>query len=115
MNDFFLKTIGLIPCYPLIGALLSTLWFPSIIRRTGPRPAGYVNIITTLFAFLHGLFALTEIWGQPPQQLIIPWFSIVNLNLDIPLEISVITVAATLVITGLNLLAKIYAVGYIVS
>lgn len=112
MTDFFLKTLWWIPCYPLIGALLSTLWFPSIIRRTGPRPAGYVNIITSLFAFVHGLFALTEIWGQPPQQLIIPWFSIVNLNLDIPLEISVVTVSATLVITGLNVLAQIYAVGY---
>ncbi len=112
MTDFFLKTIWWIPCYPLIGALLSTLWFPSIIRRTGPRPAGYLNILTTLFAFVHGLFALTEIWGQPAQQLIIPWFSIVNLNLDIPLEVSVVTVAATLVITGLNILAQIYAVGY---
>ncbi|CAD5978239.1 NAD(P)H-quinone oxidoreductase subunit 5, organellar chromatophore 2 [Planktothrix tepida] len=112
MADFFLKTIWWIPCYPLIGALLSTLWFPSIIRRTGPRPAGYVNIITSLFAFVHGLVALTEIWGHPPQRLIIPWFSIVDLNLSIPLEVSVVTIGATLVITGLNLLAQIYAIGY---
>lgn len=112
MADFFLKTIWWIPCYPLIGALLSTLWFPSIIRRTGPRPAGYVNIITSLFAFVHGLCALTEIWGHPPQPFVIPWFSIVDLNLSIPLEVSVVTVGATLVINGLNLLAQIYAVGY---
>lgn len=113
MAEFFLKTIWWIPCYPLIGALLSTLWFPAIIRRTGPRPAGYVNIITTLLALAHGLFALITVWGQPAQTLIIPWFHVVDLDFTIPLEVSAVTIGATLVITGLNLLAQIYAIGYL--
>lgn len=113
MAEFFLKTIWWIPCYPLIGALLSTLWFPAIIRRTGPRPAGYVNIVTTLIALVHGLFALITIWGQPAQAVVIPWFQVVDLDFTIPLEVSTVTVGATLVITALNLLAQIYAVGYL--
>lgn len=112
MSEFFLKTIWWIPLYPLMGAILSIPWSPGIIRKTGPRPAGYLNILMTFIAFLHGLFALNAIWGQPAQKLIIPYLQVVDLDFSIPLEISTVTLGATLVITGLNLLAQIYAIGY---
>jgi NAD(P)H-quinone oxidoreductase subunit 5 len=112
MAQFFLETAWLIPCYPLIGSILAIPWSPSIIRRTGPRPAGYINALMTLVAFLHGLIALPATWNQPAQEVLIPWLQVVDLDLTIPLELSSITIGATLVITGINLLAQIYAIGY---
>lgn len=112
MAQFFLQTAWLIPCYPFIGAILAILWFPGIIRRTGPRPSGYINAVMTFIAFLQGIFALAATWNQPAQQIFIPWLQVANLNLTIPLEISSVTIGATLVITGINLLAQIYAIGY---
>ncbi|MGE5658521.1 MAG: NAD(P)H-quinone oxidoreductase subunit F [Actinomycetota bacterium] len=112
MAEFFLQTVWLIPCYPLIGAVLSMLWFPSITRLTGPRPAGYVNAILTFIAFTHGVLALPATWNQPPQELLIPWLQVADLDLTIPLEISSVTLGATILVTGLNLLAQIFAVGY---
>jgi len=88
------------------------LWFPAVTRRTGPRPSGYVNAILTFFAFLHGAIALTAIWNQPAQHQLIPWLNVAGLDLTIPVEISAVTVGATVLITGLNLLAQIYAFGY---
>lgn len=113
MSQFLLQTIWMVPIYPLIGMILTIPWSPGIIRRTGPRPSGYVNLITTFLAFLHGLFALTAIWNQASYQLFIPWLQVANLDLTLPLEISTVTVGATVVITGLNFLAQIFAVGYL--
>lgn len=112
MAQILLQTVWLIPCYPLIGGVLSILWFPAVTRRTGPRPSGYVNAILTFFAFLHGVIALIAIWNQPAQQQFIPWLNVAGLDLTIPVEISSVTVGATVLITGLNLLAQIYAFGY---
>lgn len=88
------------------------LWFPAVTRRTGPRPSGYVNAIFTLFAFVHGVIALTAIWNQPAQHQFIPWLNVAGLDLTIPVEISSVTIGATVLITGLNFLAQIYAIGY---
>jgi NAD(P)H-quinone oxidoreductase subunit 5 len=112
MAEFFLHSAWLIPCYALIGAVLAIPWSPGIIRLTGPRPAGYINAIMTLIAFLHGVLALPATWNQPPQQLLIPWLHVANLDLTIPVALSSVTIGATIVITGLNLLGQIYAIGY---
>ena len=112
MAQFFLQTAWLIPCYALIGALLAVPWSPAIIRRTGPRPSGYINAIMTAIAFLHGLLALPATWNQPAQELLIPWLHVVDLDLTIPVQLSSVTIGATMVVTGLNLLAQIYAIGY---
>jgi NAD(P)H-quinone oxidoreductase subunit 5 len=112
MAQFFLETAWLIPCYPLIGAILAIPWSPGIIRRTGPRPSGYLNAVMTFIAFLHGLIALSATWNQPAQELLIPWLQVVDLDLTIPLELSSVTIGAILVITGINLLAQVYAIGY---
>jgi NAD(P)H-quinone oxidoreductase subunit 5 len=112
LSKTMIDTIWLIPVYSLIGATLSIIWFPSITRRTGPRPAGYVNIVMTLLSFVHGLLALPAIWHQPPIHWQVSWFTVAGLDFPIPIEVSVLTVGATILITGLNLLAQVYAVGY---
>lgn len=112
MVYFLLQTIWLVPCYALIGATLSIAWVPGIIRRTGPRPSAYINLLMTLLAFVHGLVALFASWNQPPQQVLIPWLSVANLDLSFPVEISSVTVAAVVLVTGINLLAQTYAIGY---
>ncbi len=112
MAQFFLQTIWFVPLYALIGAVLTIPWSPGIIRYTGPRPAGYINLLMTSLAFVHGLIALQATWNQPAQQIIIPWLQVANLDISLPLEISAITVGATVLVTGMNLLAQIYAVGY---
>jgi len=92
--------------------MLSIIWFPSITRKTGPRPAGYVNIFMTLCSLVHAIAALTVVWGQPAKLLSFPWLKVGGLNFTIDLQISEITVGAIVLITAINLLAEIYAVGY---
>ncbi|MEH2456041.1 NAD(P)H-quinone oxidoreductase subunit F [Nostoc sp.] len=112
MAQFLVETVWLVPCYALIGGLLAVPWSPGIIRKTGPRPAGYVNLVMTFLAFVHSAIALQATWNQPPQNVFIPWLSTAGLDLTIALEISSVSVGALVVITGLNLLAQIYAIGY---
>jgi NAD(P)H-quinone oxidoreductase subunit 5 len=113
MTQVFSQTVWLVPCYALLGAILAIPWSPGFIRKTGPRPAGYVNIVTTLFAFVHSLLSLREIWHQAPQYLSFGWLSAPGLNITLDLEISTVTVGAMVVIAGLNLLAQIFAIGYL--
>ncbi|MDB9526124.1 NAD(P)H-quinone oxidoreductase subunit F [Oscillatoria sp. CS-180] len=108
------ETSWLIPLYPLLGALLTIPWSPAFIRRTGPRPAGYVNIATTLLAFIHSLGAFQALWGKSSEQFFfVPWLQVADLNLNIPIEVSAITVGACILITGLNLTAQVYAIAYL--
>lgn len=112
MAQFLVETVWLVPLYALIGGLLAVPWSPGIIRRTGPRPAGDVNLIMTFLAFVHSALAFPATWNQPAYQVFIPWLSTAGLNLSIDLEISSISVGAMIVVCGLNLLAQIYAIGY---
>ncbi|MEH2209018.1 NAD(P)H-quinone oxidoreductase subunit F [Nostoc sp.] len=112
MAQFLLETVWLVPCYALIGGLLAVPWSPGIIRKTGPRPAGYVNLVMTFLAFVHSAIALQATWNHPAQEVFIPWLSTAGLDLTIALDISSVSVSALVVITGLNLLAQIYAIGY---
>jgi NAD(P)H-quinone oxidoreductase subunit 5 len=112
MDQYLLDTVWLIPVYALIGGLLAIPWSPGIIRKTGPRPAGYVNIVMTFFSFFHAVFAFFAIWNHPAKEVFIPWLSTAGLQLTINVEISAVSVGALIIITGLNLLAQIYAIGY---
>ncbi|MGM3304676.1 NAD(P)H-quinone oxidoreductase subunit F [Anabaena sp. WFMT] len=112
MFESLLETVWLVPCYALLGGILALPWSPGIIRRTGSRPAGYVNLVMTFFSLLHSVLAFTATWNHPAKEVLIPWLSTVGLNLTINLELSSITVGALIIITGLNFLAQVYAVGY---
>ncbi|MGL5511591.1 MAG: proton-conducting transporter membrane subunit, partial [Microcoleaceae cyanobacterium] len=113
MSEYLFQTAWFIPLYALAGALLALPWSPGIIRKTGPRPAGYFNTLTTLLGLFHGIFALPAAWQQTPLQLEATWLSVANLHITIPVELSVITIGATVLINGLNLLAQIYAIAYL--
>ncbi|MBD2042652.1 NAD(P)H-quinone oxidoreductase subunit F [Microcoleus sp. FACHB-672] len=112
MSNFLLQSVWFVPCYALIGAVIGALWSPGIIRRTGPRPAGYLNALMTFSAFAHSVIALPAAWNYGPQEISFSWLSAAGLNLSIDLEISVVSIGAMALVTGLNLLAQIYAVGY---
>ncbi len=108
----FFQNVWLIPCYSLIGAILTVPWSPGFIRKTGSRPAGYINLLMTLLSFVHALVALSASWNQPAQHIVIPWLNVASLDISIPIEVSSLTIAAIVLITGLNLSAQIYAIGY---
>jgi NAD(P)H-quinone oxidoreductase subunit 5 len=104
MTPILAQTSWLIPLYPLLGALLTIPWSPAFVTRTGPRPAGYINIVMTTLALLHSLLAFLAFWGKSsPQFFFAPWLNVAGLDLTIPLEASAITLGACVLITTLNL------------
>ena len=112
MNEFLFLTSWFVPLYSLLGAILTLPWSIGIIHRTGPRPAAYLNLLTTIFGFVHSLLVFKDIWYREQENLIITWFQAADFQLSFALEISVVSVGATVLITGLSLLAQIYALGY---
>ena len=112
MIEALSQTIWLVPLYALIGAILAIPWSPGIIRETGPRPSGYVNLLMTFIALIHSLVALVDTWEKPTTYLSFPWLHAVDLNITFDIEISTINLSALVLITGLNFLVQIYAIGY---
>lgn len=112
MAHLLLDTSWWVPLYGLLGALAAIPWAIGLIRRTGPRPAAYLNLSMTLLALLHGLVVLQQIWGQPAQEILVPWLEVMDLRLSLSLEISPLSIGASVVITGLSLLAQLFALGY---
>ncbi|UXE62568.1 MAG: NAD(P)H-quinone oxidoreductase subunit F [Woronichinia naegeliana WA131] len=113
MLESLSQVVWLVPCYALLGAVLAIPWSPGIIRQTGPRPAGYISIAMTAIALVHSLLALKFIWDKPAIDLSFPWLHAANLDISLDFEVSAVNVAALVLITGLNLAAQIYAVGYL--
>ncbi|MBD2139040.1 NAD(P)H-quinone oxidoreductase subunit F [Anabaena sp. FACHB-1237] len=112
MNDFLFLTSWLVPLYSLVGAIFTLPWSLGIIQRTGQRPAAYLNLLTTIVGFIHSLIVFKNIWIREQENLIITWFQAGDFNLSFALELSVVSIGATVLITGLSLLAQIYALGY---
>jgi len=108
-----LQSIWLVPLYSLLGAALSIIWFPSITRRTGPRPAGYINALMTFLSFTHALLALPATWNQPAYELSFKWLEVAGLTFTLPIQVSSLTVGAVILISGMNLLAQVFAFGYL--
>ena len=112
MSEIFNQSIWLVPVYAIVGAILAIPWSPGIIRNSGPRPAGYINIIMTSIALIHSILALGEIWQQPAQYVSFQWLQAAGLNISFDIEISTVNIGALILIAGLNLIAQIYAIGY---
>lgn len=113
MLQFLIQTSWWVPAYGLLGALLTLPWSTGIIRRTGPRPAAYFNFLMTILALLHSMALLREIWDLPSLHIDTPWLRIMDLNLYFSLEISRVSIGAAILITGLSMLAQIFALGYL--
>lgn len=112
MFQLLLQTSWWIPCYGLLGALLTLPWALGLIRGSGPRPAAYLNLLMTVVAFGHGTLLLQGILQQPSQQLVWHWLQVPDLDLSLALDISPLSVGAVELVTGLSLFAQCYAIGY---
>ena len=106
-----LETAWLLPCYGLLGAGLTLPWSLRILRRTGPRPAVYLNILMTTIALVHSCWLLTSIWGQPAQQFEFIWFQSFDLNLACSFNVSMISVGASVMIALMSLISQVYGLG----
>jgi len=112
MNQLLLQTSWWIPFYGLLGAILTLPWSTGLIRRTGPRPAAYVNLLMTTLAVVHGSLLFSATLNGEPQQLIFPWFHAADLEISFALNISSVSVGAMELVTGMSLLAQLFALGY---
>ena len=112
MNNFLLQISWFIPFYGLIGAIFTLPWSTGLVRRTGSRPAAYFNLLVTFLGFVHGTFAFRETWNQAPQQLVLHWLQVADLDLSLVIEISPVSLGALELVTGFSLLAQLYALGY---
>ena len=112
MTDFLLHTSWWIPLYGLIGAILTLPWSTGLVRRTGPRPAAYFNLLMTVLAFIHGSVIFRTTWDEPIQQIVIHWVQTTDLDLSFALEISPVSLGAMEVVTSLSLIAQCFALGY---
>ncbi|MDJ0535466.1 MAG: NAD(P)H-quinone oxidoreductase subunit F [Xenococcaceae cyanobacterium MO_207.B15] len=112
MAELLLKSIWIAPFYGLLGAILTLPWSLGIIRRTGPRPAAYINILMTFIGFVHATIALNYIWSIPTEKLVFHWLEVADLNLTLAVELSPVSLGALELVTGISLLAQIYALGY---
>ena len=112
MSQFLLETSWWVPVYGLIGAILTLPWSTGIIRRTGPRPAAYFNLLMTILAFVHGTIVFRLTWDRESFEIVFHWLQIADLDLSFALEISQVNVAAMELVTGLSLLAQLFALGY---
>jgi NAD(P)H-quinone oxidoreductase subunit 5 len=112
MNDILLQTSWWVPGYGLLGALLTLPWAVGLVKRTGPRPAAYFNVLMTLLALVHGTLVFGLTWHQEPLNLMFHWLSVADFDLTFNIEISSVTVGAMELVTGLSLLAQVFALGY---
>ncbi|MGV2832067.1 NAD(P)H-quinone oxidoreductase subunit F [Myxosarcina sp. GI1(2024)] len=112
MSDFLLQTTWTLPIYTLLGAVLTLPWSLGIIRKTGPRPAAYFNILVTFLAFIHSSLVFNLVWTRQTQQLVFHWLQVADLDLTLAIELSPVSLGALEIVTGISLLAQVYALGY---
>ena len=112
MTDFLLNYSWLIPIYSLVGAAITLPWSLGIIRKTGPRPAAYINILMSVVAFVHGSIIFNLVWTREAQQFVFHWLQVADLDLFLSIEVSPVSIGAMELVTGISLLVQIYALGY---
>jgi NAD(P)H-quinone oxidoreductase subunit 5 len=112
MNDILVQTSWWVPCYGLLGALLTLPWSMGLVKQSGPRPAAYFNLLMTFAAVVHGTLVFRATWQQEPVQLVFHWLKVADFDLTFLVEVSSTTTGVMELITGLSFLAQLFAVGY---
>jgi NAD(P)H-quinone oxidoreductase subunit 5 len=112
-HDFLMHSACWIPLYGLMGAVLTLPWSAGVVRRTGPRPAAYFNMLMTICAMVHGWLVFQETIGHAPQEFLFHWLSIADFDLTFAVRISEVSIGAMSMVTFLSLLAQLYALGYL--
>ncbi len=113
MAQFLLHGSWWIPLYGVLGACLALPWSLGLIRRSGPRPAAYINLLATVLAVVHGSIVFRTTWSQEPQYLVFHWLRAADLDLSFVLDISSVSTGAMELVTILSLLAQVFALGYL--
>ncbi|MCP9929617.1 NAD(P)H-quinone oxidoreductase subunit F [Cyanobium sp. AMD-g] len=122
MTLLFAQTAWLVPLYPLLASLLSLLWSPGLISRTGPRPCGYLNLSLVSVAFVHSAAALMALHSNSaagaaalykPLTFGWTWLETAGLKVGFDGLITEPALIAMTVITGLHVLVQIYSIGYL--
>ena len=108
-----LQFTWLIPVYGLSGMLLSLPWAMGWIKRNGPRPAAYLNLLVTLLAVIHGSLVIREVVQIGPQHLDFAWFQAADLDLRIGFDLSLTNLAALELVTTMSLVCQVFALGYL--
>lgn len=113
MPNSLLETSWWVPCYGLVGAALTLPWATGLVRRTGPRPAAYFNLLMTIAAFIHGFFLLQQTRSGATATIVWHWLQAPGLDLSFSILVNSVTTAAMELVTGLSILAQIFALGYL--
>jgi NAD(P)H-quinone oxidoreductase subunit 5 len=112
MSHFLAHNVWWVPIYGLVGALVTLPWSMGIVRRTGPKPAAYFNLLMTIIGVIHGSIAFQTVLHQQPESIDVYWLQAADLQLSFSLQISQVTVGAMELVAGLSLLAQVFALGY---
>ncbi|MGF1601002.1 MAG: NAD(P)H-quinone oxidoreductase subunit F [Thermosynechococcaceae cyanobacterium] len=112
MSQLLLQTSWLVPIYCFIGSALSIPWASGLVKRTGPRPAAYVNLLMTLLAFIHGTLAFRQSLYFDDITLKFPWLQVADVDFTLWIHLSPTTLGVMELVTGMSLLAQLYALGY---
>jgi NAD(P)H-quinone oxidoreductase subunit 5 len=116
------QTAWLVPLYPLLASLLSLLWSPGLISRTGPRPCGYLNLLLVSVAFAHSVLALVALHSNStagsaaiyrPLTFGWTWLQTAGLRVGFDGLITEPALIAMVLITGLHVLVQIYSIAYL--
>lgn len=122
MTVLLLETAWLVPLYPLLASILSLLWSPGLISRTGPRPCGYMNLLMVSLAFTHSVLALVTLHTNSsagseaiyrPITFGWSWLQTAGLRIGFDGLITEPALIAMVVITGLHVLVQIYSIAYL--
>jgi NAD(P)H-quinone oxidoreductase subunit 5 len=103
----------LIPLYGFSGVILSLPWAAGWIKRNGPRPAAYLNLLLTFLAVVHGSLILRDVLTLGPQQIDWRWFQVADLDLRIGFDLSLTNLAALELVTFMSLVGQVFALGYL--
>jgi NAD(P)H-quinone oxidoreductase subunit 5 len=108
-----LQLTWLIPVYGFSGMVLSLPWASGWIKRNGPRPAAYLNLLVTLLAVIHGSLVIRDVFAIGPQHLDFAWFKAADLDLRLGFDLSLTNLAALELVTTMSLICQVYALGYL--
>ena len=101
-----LQFTWLIPIYGFSGMVLSLPWATGWIKRNGPRPAAYLNLLVTLLAVVHGSLVIRDVLAIGPQHLEFAWFSAADLDLRLGFDLSLTNLAALELVTTMSLVCE---------
>ena len=103
----------LIPLYGFSGMLLALPWATGLVKRNGPRPAAYFNLLLTMAGVIHGSVLLSWVERNGAVLLEWPWFNAAGLELNIGFDLTLTNLAALEFVTIMSLLGQFFALGYL--